>query len=169
MTLDRRAILALSSIGIALFVVGAAILLGPRAVRFWMIVSGAIGLALWASSLTAEPWELLPALAFCLPPVIALASNGAPFLWVGGSAALLLMAAELNAMSWEWSSPRTKFRSRPLLWLPLAQLGLSAFAASTLVGVASTITLGSATLAVVAASAALVGVGWLTFRPKESA
>jgi hypothetical protein len=145
-----------------------ALQLGPRDIRVWLSVCGLVSVAMSVSSLVAEPRELLVALAFALPPVMALAAEGSPTWMIAPLATVLFVGAELNALSWEMSGPRTTHalvRRRLVGIGGMAGLGLVGALA---VGAVARTALLAPSLAVAVASAALAALGWVLL-PNRSA
>lgn len=96
-----RIILAAGSVTVIGVVVYAATVLGPPDVRTWLMLCGIIAVLAALQSAALDPSDLAVALLFSAPPVIALVADGSPTWLIGPLAALLLVAGELNALSWE--------------------------------------------------------------------
>lgn len=163
--LARRAFAA-ASVGLILFVVAASIALGPAGPRVWLVVSGVLAAGAAVQAVGLAPADLGLALLFSLPPVLALTSGGSPTWLIGPLGALLFVAAELGALSWECQGGfplRAVQRRRLVRGLGLGGAG---FVAALLIDfAASRVPLGSApglvlAAAFVAAAGALVFRGW---------
>lgn len=96
-----RRILAFASWAIIAVVLGAATALGPRDERVWLLFCGVLALAAALQSATSDPAALAPSLLLSLPPVVALVADGSPTWMIAPLGTALLMAGELNALSWE--------------------------------------------------------------------
>lgn len=165
--IETRSILRALSIAAFATAVVTALALGPRGVRVWLAVSGGVGVAIAVSSVVAEPRELLVALVFSLAPVASLAADGSPAWMIGPLATLLLVGAELNALSWEAgesASARSMERAR---LSAVVGLGLAGLTASLLVSRLAEVALFDQTLAVGVGAAAMAGLGWLLFPPRS--
>lgn len=105
----------------------------------------------------------LPALLFALVPVIGLVSEGSPW-WLGPPfAALILLAGELSALTWEdpvRMSEDGSFTTRLREAGVVTALGLGV---SIVLGAFGAMGLLGGTWAVLVGSAGLVGVGWAVF------
>ena len=97
-----RTVLAAASLALLLAVLLTALVAGPWLSRPWLSLSALMAIAMALLSVTSEPKDLAWALLFSAPPVAALAAEGSPTWLIGVLAAGLLIAAELNTLSWEW-------------------------------------------------------------------
>lgn len=159
MTQRIRMLLALAAVGLVAGVALVAAVLNPPGTRSWLVVCAALAAAMAVQAVSSEPRDLIPALLFALIPVIGLASEGSPW-WLGPPfAALLLIAGELSALTWEGPvrmSEDGSFTTR--LWEAgiVGGLGLGvavvlgAFGATSLTGGTWSVLLGSAGLVAVA-------------------
>jgi hypothetical protein len=143
--------------------------LNPPGTRAWLAVCAILATVTAVQAASSEPQDLIPALLFALTPVVGLVSKGAPS-WLGPPfAALLLLAAELNALSWEGPTRMlldgaltTRLREAGLV----AMLGLGL---GGLLGAIAGITFHGGTWEVGVGSAGLVGVASIVFpRPVRS-
>jgi hypothetical protein len=91
----------MASVAVVLGVVGVALTLGPIGLRWWLLVFAVLAVAMAISGVLSEPRDLTPALLFSLAPVVALLPDDQATWAVAPLAALLLIAAELNALSWD--------------------------------------------------------------------
>lgn len=159
--------LSLSAASVALFLVvnGLALIFvtgGDAGPALWMY--GILAVAAGIHAVIWEPEGLVAALLLSLGPLGALALSDQHG-WVAGPlAALLLLAAELNAASWE-------FRGRgPFLMIArrrvasALRLAAGGAVAAVIVVVAAGVgpPLGG-TLSMLAAAAAVAGLGWVLF------
>lgn len=134
MTTRPRVLLAAASVAITVFVVGAAALLGPSGARPWLVADVVIVAIVAVQSAGSDPRDLNAALLLSLPPVAALLAEGSPTWLIGPLATLLLVASELNALSWacERAAPMTGVQRGRLR--DVARLGALAFVASLAAG-----------------------------------
>jgi hypothetical protein len=91
----------MASVGLILAVVGFALTAAPSGVRWWLLVFAVLAVAMSVSGVLSEPRDLTPALLLSLAPVLALLPDARASWLVAPLAALLLVAAELNALSWD--------------------------------------------------------------------
>lgn len=162
MTSRARFVLRSSSIVAVVIVVGTAALFGPRDLRVWLLLCGALAVIAAAQAATLDPSDLTPALLLSLPPVIALLADGSPTWMIGPLGALLLVAGELNVLSWESQGigPASGARRRLLNTTRLAGLGLAAALPVALLDAGQWL---SGTTAVLLAAGAIAGLGALVF------
>jgi hypothetical protein len=167
MTLRPRNMLASSSVALIASVNGMALALGPEHARVWLLVSGLLAIGSALQSIAWEPDDLMAALLFSLPPVIALVADGSPTWLIGPLGALLLVAAELNVLSWDYDGVapgddvlRQRLRSIGMLGALGLGLSLIVYAAGGLPAP------GSAVVVIIAAGA-VVALGRLLFRLQE--
>lgn len=159
-----RAGLALATVGIVGGVALTAAALNPAGSRTWLVVCALVAGAMASEAVTSEPRSLIPAIVLALIPVAGLVSEGSPW-WLGPPmAALLLLAGEFSALTWE--HPARMWEDGSLMArlgesVVVTTLGLAA--ASVVSGFGSVKALGG-TWAVVVASAGVVGLGLLVFR-----
>lgn len=159
-----RRLLATASVGLILFVVITSIALGPAGSRIWLLASGVLAAVLALQSVSLRPADLGPSLLFSLPPVLALAAHGSPARLIGPLGALLFLAAELGALSWECQGgfPLRAVQQRRLLeGLGLSAVGL--VAALAIDFAAPLVPLGGPA-ALVLAAAGLAAAGAIVFR-----
>lgn len=158
-----RVVLASCSMAILVAVVGVALTSGPGGPPVWLLFCGILAVAAGLQGVTSEPKDLTPALVLSLPPVVALAAEGSPTWLIGPLSALLLLSAELQALSWECRGtgstgsfvPRRLLRVGVLVSLGLvASVGVEAVAGSWAA---------SGTTAVALAAAALALLGLVVF------
>jgi hypothetical protein len=100
-----RWVLAAASLALFGGVLILAVSLGPPEAGFLPLAFAVLAGAAVVQSLTSEPRDLIPALVLALLPVIALAAPASPTWLIGPLAVLLLLAAELNALSWDCRGP----------------------------------------------------------------
>jgi hypothetical protein len=129
-----RLVLASASLGFLLLVMLMAIDLGPDRARPWLMISSGVALIAAVQSVASDPRDLTLALVLCMPSVLALLAEGSPTWLIGPLGALLLLAGELNALSWDCHgvaelNPVTRRRLSRAGWL-------SGFALVAAVGVA---------------------------------
>ncbi len=105
MKLAARWVLASASLALFVGVLLLAVVHGPREARLLLLAFAALAGGAAVQSLTSEPRDLIPALVLALPPVMALAAPGSPTWLIGPLAVLLLLAGELNALSWDCRGP----------------------------------------------------------------
>jgi hypothetical protein len=161
---NRPAVL-LASMSVAIFAIvnAAAATLGPAAARILLLAFAiaAVGVAVQtvALELAALKWALL----FSMPPVISLITGDSPTWLIGPLGALLLIASELCALSWDIRGAEL---STAIPWDRLRSIGvlgaLGLVASLAVGGLASGPILG-ATLAVALGGVALGGVALAVF------
>ncbi len=162
-----RLILAAASVALTLVVVATGVALGPDQFRRWLVFSGVLAVVTSIQSVASDQRDLTAALLLSTPPVVALLADGSPTWLIGPLAVLLLIAAELSALSWDargvrgGSSLTHAQRQRLLDIAPLALLG---FAGSVVVGAAAMVAVPGGTLAVGLAAIALAVLGRTVFR-----
>lgn len=128
MMMRPRAVLGACSVAIIGIVIVSAAALGPAAPRPWLISSGILAVIMAVQSAMFDPRELVLAMLFSLPPVLALVADGSPTWLIGPLSVLLLVAGELNALCWDAPStgPLDAVKRRRLLRAgQLAGLGLA--------------------------------------------
>ncbi|MGD2068899.1 MAG: hypothetical protein PVI57_09535 [Gemmatimonadota bacterium] len=156
-------VLGASSVAIVAVVGLSATSLSTADSKVWLYFCVALAGATAFQSVASEPRDLMPALLFSLPPVMALAAEGSPTWLIGPFGVLLLLAAELSALSWEFQGegPPAPVTIRRLGRIaPLVALAL---AASVTVYIASWAPVLRGTPAFMLAAAALAGIGWVVF------
>lgn len=140
-----------------------AAVLNPHGTRAWLVFCGILAAGTAVQAATSEPRDLVPALLFALVPVVGLVSRGAPS-WLGPPfAGLLLLAAELNALTWEGPA---RMLEDGVLSTRLQEAGLVAavgLGLAVLLGAIARIGLPGGTWAVAAGSLGLVGVAFVVF------
>ena len=156
-TIDRRTLLAVASVAAIALAVFVALGLGPRDYRAYLAVSGLVAVAMAVSSVSAEPRELLVALVFAVPPVMALTAEGSPSWVIGPLAALLLVGAELNALSWELGGAEAGREAMRARGMSIARVAVAGLVAAMVVVAITRVTLLTETVATVVAAAALLG------------
>lgn len=155
----------LASMSVAIFAIvnAAATSLGPAAARMLLLACAiaAVGVAVQTAAL--ELAVLKWALLFSMPPVVALAADGSPTWLIGPLGALLLIASEVCALSWEIRGVRP---SAAILWDRLRNIGvlgaLGLVASLAIAGIGSVPIL-DGMLAVVVGGTALAGVALVMF------
>lgn len=164
MTAPARIVAASGSVAIVAGVVVVAAALGPDESRAWLLFCGLLAAAAALQGVLSEPRDLAPALLLSLPPVVALASDGSPAWLIGPLGTLLLVAGELNALSWECrgTGPTTGVRTRRLL--EIGQLAALALGAAAVVRVIPAVPVLGGAGAVAVAAAAIAVLGILVFR-----
>lgn len=98
--MKARVILASASLAILIGVALSGVLLAPERLRPWLWTSAGLAAITGLQSIASDPRDIGFALLFTLPPLIALTADGSPTWLIGPLAALLLLAGELNALSW---------------------------------------------------------------------
>lgn len=163
MTMQPRVIFASCSVAIIIVINVTAVILGPIALRPLQVVSGLIAASVAVQSVRWNPAGLAPALYFSLPPVIALLAGESPAWLIGPLGASLLVASELNALSWECrgSGPIDGLARRRLL--NIGQLGGLGLVASLAIPAVASGPSPGGTAAVVVAAIALAGLARVTF------
>lgn len=158
-----RTVLAVVTVGLIGGLSLTAAALNPPGSRTWLVVCGIVAAALSVQAVSSEPRDLLPAILLALMPVAGLASEGAPS-WLGlPFAGLLLVAGELGALTWEGPAAMVEDgslvpRVREAVIIAVLGVGIA-----VLLGAVAHTGLLRGTWAVVAASAAIVGVGLIVF------
>jgi hypothetical protein len=100
-----RVLLASASVALITGVVWLAVVLGPSQGRFLLVGCGVLAMATAVQSVTAAPEDLTLAVLFTLLPLLALLEEGSPTWMIGPLGVFLLLAAELNALSWDARGP----------------------------------------------------------------
>lgn len=160
-----RVVLASCFVSIIAFVVVVAAMLGPDEAQPWLLFCGVAALIAAVQSAASDPSDLGLALLLSLPPVIFLVADGSPTWLVGPFGALLLIAGELNARSWECEGAGPVSATNWRRLKDTGQLSSLALAASLVVGaVASGLSPGGAVAALLAATA-IATAGLVVFRP----
>lgn len=160
-----RVVLASGSVSIITVVVVVAAALGPNETQPWLLFCGVAALVAAVQSATSDPADVAYALLLSLPPVIALVAEGSPTWLVGPFGALLLVAGELNALSWacEGAGPMSARNRRRLL--STGQISSLGLAASLVVGAVAPGPWPGGTAAALSAATAVAMVGLIVFRP----
>lgn len=156
-----RIVLACFSVAIVAAVVVTAAAFGPEAPRRWLLLCGMLAVVAALQSVTAEDRDLAAALLLSLPPVLALASEGSPTWLIASLGALLLMAGELNALSWECQVPGPMKAGIPRRLLDTAGLAAVGLGGSLAVYFVAQVSTFGGTGAVVLAAVALAALGLL--------
>jgi hypothetical protein len=123
--------------------------------------------AVWAvlaavQAAARDPAALRWAILVSLPPVVALVADESPTWLVGPLGALLLVAAELNAVSWRLRGKDSPDDLRRRL-LNIAQLGALGIAGSLAVWLMSSVPTPGGMAALFVGVAALAGLASVTF------
>lgn len=158
-----RILVASASVGLILTVAVTGIALAPEGAERWLFLSALVAVIAAIQGVATDPADLAAALLFSLPPVLALLTEGSPTWLIGPLGALLLLAAELSALSWECQgdNPLTTLTGRRLIGI--AGLALVGLVAALVVGsVAPRVSLGG-TAAVAVAAVALAAIGGAVF------
>jgi hypothetical protein len=158
-----RTVLAAASVVLLLAVLVTALAAGPYLHRPWLAFCGLLALAMALPSITSEPKDFAWVLVFSLPPVAALVARGSPTWLAGPLAALLLVSAELNTLSWEWEPGGAFDRVRRRRLTEVAWVAGFGLAASLAVLMVARRPVMDGTIAVVAAAGGLAAVGWVVF------
>lgn len=95
-----RVLLGGWSVAIIAVVVFTATAVGPERMRLWLLLCSIIAIGAALQSVALDPPDLTTSLLFSLGPLLGLLADGSPAWLIGPLAALLLLAAELNALSW---------------------------------------------------------------------
>lgn len=164
MSMWPRVVLAFGSVTIIGTVAAVAVMAGPEASRRWMLLCGGLALVAALQSVTSEQRDLAPALLLSLPPLVALVLYGSPTWLIAPLAVLLLVAGELNALSWECrttGSTGTMIPRRLLQMAELTALGLGGSVVVYAVGRSSVL---DGTGAVVLAAIAVAALGYVVLR-----
>lgn len=152
------------SVAVVLLVVATAAVLGPDGARSWLLVSGGVAVIAAIQAVTSDPADLAPALLFSLPPVIALLADGSPTWLIGPLGALLLLAGELSALSWDLTGTKPMSTLRRQRLRSMGQLTVLALAASLLVTIVGRAPSPRGTVAALLAATALTAFGGVVFR-----
>ena len=157
-----------ASVGTIAVVVVVAVAFAPATLGVWLSFFALLAVALALPGVFVEPRDLTWPLLLSLPPVVALLSDGSPTWLIAPLAALLLVAAELNALSWacEGPDPDSRIRIRRLGQIGvMGVVGLGA--AGVVVGVAGAgAELLDGSWAVLVSGAAIAGIGMRLFQPR---
>lgn len=159
-----RVVLGVGSVAIVAVVVVAAAALAPDGARPWLLLSGVLAVVAAVQGVASDPRDLATALLLSLPPVIALVADGSPTWLIGPLGALLLVAGELNALSWECQVARPIGPVKRRRLLATGQLASIGVAASLAVGVVARGPWPGGTATAVVAAAALAALGGVVFR-----
>lgn len=162
--MSTRLLIASAAVAVLVGVVATAVALGPEDIRKWLLLSGLVAGVAAVQGVGSDPADLAPALVFSLPPVLALLVDGSPTWLIGPLGALLLLSAELGALSWDCQreAPLNTIRRRRLRRVAvLAALGLGAALVVPAVALAP---LSGGTAALVIAALAFAAVGPVLFR-----
>jgi hypothetical protein len=158
-----RLVVASLSVALVAGVACTAAALGPPD-EVWLWFSAIFATLAAVQSVASAPRDLGWALALASLPVAYLVSDGSPTWLIGPLAALLLLAGELNALSWE---ARGTGAARALTARRFGRIGvLTAWAlgAAMAVGVMARMAVPGGLAALVLASAALAALGGVLFR-----
>ena len=155
---------AVASVGITAAVGLVAVAFAPGTLQVYLSIFALVAVALTLPGVFVEPRDLTWPLLFSLPPVVALVSEGSPTWLIAPLAALLLVAAELNALSWasEGPDPDDWIRSRRLKRIGI--LGGAGLVAAACVLALAGVRWMTGTWAVLLSAAAIAGIGALVFR-----
>lgn len=144
-----------------------AVAVGPSDSRLWLAFCVVFAVATAVQAVASEPRELTAALLFSLPPVISLVAEGSPTWLVGPLGVSLLLAGELNALSWDFRG-RGVGGAVPVRRLErVGLLTALAFAAVLTVAAASEISILGGTTAFALAAVALTVLGEVLFRRRS--
>jgi hypothetical protein len=165
MKIPPRTALAAGSVAIIAAVNVTGMALGPSQMhmQLFLAIFTAVAIVVSVQSVTWDPAILLTALLLSLPAVIALLADGSPTWLIGPLAALLLVAAELNALSWKLHGAKSvdaAARRRVLEIGTLGGLGLLAALAVGLVAAGPSL---AGVAAVLTAATALAALGYVVF------
>jgi hypothetical protein len=167
MTVRPRVVLTSASVALIAIVNVTAVALGPEHARVWLLVSGLLAVGAALQSIAWEPDDLMAALLFSLPPVIALVGHGSPTWLIAPLGTLLFVAAELNSLSWEFDgvAPEDDVLQRRLRSIGmLSALGLGV---SLVVYAAGALPAPGSAVVIIIAASAVVALGRLLFRLQE--
>ncbi|MQA92908.1 MAG: hypothetical protein GEU90_22240 [Gemmatimonas sp.] len=150
-----------ASVAVFAIVNAAAIALGPSEPRAILLLCGlaAVGFAMQSASWNRP--ALTSALVFSLPPVVGLIAGDPPIWLLGLLGTALLIAAELNALSWALRSGGPIDARRGLQHV--GQLGVMGLAGSLGVGLVGLAPSLGGTTGVVVGASALAALGWVLF------
>lgn len=167
MRAPARVLFGAGAVGAIALVVGLGALFGPASARLWLVLTGALAVVAAVQSLIATPRDLSLALVLAVPSVVALGAEGAPTWLVAPLGGLLLLAGELQTLSWEnrvsWP-PTAVQRGRRARAAVLVLLGLGGAGGVYGIGTAFGLAL-PGTLAVAAAAVAFVLASHIVLRP----
>ena len=161
--LRERTLIAAASVAASALAVLVALSVGTGPHRVWLTISGLVGVALVFPSLFTDPRELLPALVFSLPPVLALVADPATASLAAPRAVLLLIGAALSALCWPPGGARATGDAGRAHLIRIGQLAVLGLVAGIAVTLAAGLTWLESTAAVVVASASLAGLAGVVF------
>jgi hypothetical protein len=163
MTGDPRVLLNGAAVVIFAAVNTTALMLGPGHGQAPLFLCALFAVLAAVQCASWDPALLTWALAFSIPPVLAVtAADGTAWL-IGLLGALLLLAAELNTLGWEYhGTPPAAPSTRNRIW-KITQVAGGGAAAALAIGVVSRLPSPGGVVAVLAGAIALVGVGRLVF------
>lgn len=159
-----RVALGIGSVAIVAVVVVAAAALAPEEARPWLLLSGVLAVVAGVQGVASDPSDLATALLLSLPPVIALVADGSPTWMIGPLGALLLVAGELNVLSWECQVARPIGPVNRRRLVSTGQLASMGVAASLAVGLVARGPWPGGMAAAAVAAAALAALGGVVFR-----
>lgn len=163
-----RLLLAVASVAIILLVVATGAALGPLDIRRWLVFSALLAVIGAIQSVASDQGDLTAALLLSLVPVTALLADGSPSWLIVPLGVLLLVAADLSALSWDCQGRERMTAVQRQRLRDIAPPALLALAGSlAVVGVAAAPASGGAlvgTVAAAAAAVALAAIGRLVFR-----
>lgn len=164
MTTRPGVTVACCSVAIVALVNATAAALGPDEARRMLLLCSIVALGIAGHSAAWNPAGFPAALYLSLPPVIALLADDSSTWLIGPLGALLLVAGELHALSWECrgTSPIDAMARRRLL--NIGQLGALGLMASLAVALVASGASPGGTAAVVVAALALAALAHITFR-----
>lgn len=158
-----RVVLASCSVAVIATVNATAAAVALDDARPLLLLCSVVALGAAVQSAAWNPAVLTSGLLFSLPPVIALLAGDGPTWLIGPLGALLLVGAELNALSWQCRGGGLHdVLARRRLW-KVGQLGVLGLAASLVVAAAASGPSPGGTPAIVIAAIALAALAYVMF------
>ena len=154
-----RVLLGAWSVAIIAVVVFTASAVGPEGMRLWLLLCSVVAVGAALQSVALDPPDLTTALLFSLGPLIGLLADGSPAWLIGPFAALLLLAAELNALSWACQAEGSMTSRQRRRLLNSGRLAALAFVAASIVSAIARTPMAGGTLALILAVALLAVLG----------
>lgn len=164
-----RMAIAVTAVGLVGGVAVTAAMLNAPGTRSWLLVCAVVATGMAVQAVTSEPRDLIPALVLALLPVVGLVSAESPS-WLGlPFAALLLLAGELAALTWEDPARMHMDGSLSPRLREAGTLAILGLGFALVLGAFGTVELPGGTWAVSMGSLGLVGVAALVFyRPMDT-
>jgi hypothetical protein len=158
-TARARIVVAASSVAIIAAVNLLAAASGPPALELWLRIIAVVATAAAVQSAAWDRTDLLLALLLSMPALAALTAETSPTWLIGPLSALLLVAAELNALSWQLQGPEPLDAARRRTLLRIGVLGVLALGAAAIVTAAGALPVPPGMAAVMLAAAAFALLG----------